>query len=107
MKPDASEPGDKLRLSCPDCQAEIVIDRRTGAVLSHRAKAQPLAGGKSFESLFAALGDSQSRAEEVFEREKAAFADRDRLLEEKFREALKRAADDPTPAKPNRPFDLD
>ena len=43
----------------------------------------------------------------MFEREVAAHKDRDRLLKEKFDEAMKRAedADDGTP--PPRPFDFD
>jgi hypothetical protein len=52
--------------------------------------------------------DSQkARAEETFEREKAAQKDRARLLEEKFQEAFKRAAEDDDDTPPPRPFDLD
>ncbi len=40
-------------------------------------------------------------------REMAALKDRDRLLEEKFEEALKRAEEEPDDAPPPRPFDLD
>ncbi len=36
-----------------------------------------------------------------------ALEDRDRLLEEKFREAVKNAEDDPDEGPPVRPFDLD
>lgn len=96
-----------LRIRCPDCAAEIIIDVATATVLSHRAKEQPLAGGNTFENLFAALEESHSRAEETFAREQAALADRERLLEERFRHALERAQADPTPPKPHRPFDLD
>ena len=46
-------------------------------------------------------------AEDVFQREVAALKDRDRILEEKFREALKRAEEDPDQGRPARPFDLD
>lgn len=96
----------KLTVRCPDCQSELVVDAATGAILSHRRPKEPLAGGKDFDSLFAELDAGKARAEELFEREKAAFADKDRILEEKFREALKRAEEEPdTP--PRRPFDLD
>lgn len=96
----------KLTVRCPDCQSELVVDAATGSVLAHRRPKEPLAGGKDFDSLFAELDAGKARAEELFEREKAAFADKDRILEEKFREALKRAEEDPdTP--PRRPFDLD
>ena len=53
------------------------------------------------------MKDPKSRADEIFEREKAAFADRERLMEEKFREALKRAEEDPSEGRPKRPFDRD
>jgi hypothetical protein len=96
----------KLTVRCPDCQAELVVDAATGTVLSHRKPKTPLAGGQTFETLFAELDASKARAEDLFEREKAAMADKDRILEEKFREAMKRAEEDPdTP--PKRPFDLD
>lgn len=98
---------DKLRVHCPCCQAELVVDAATGAVLSHRAAKAPLAGGKDFDSLLQSLDSERSRAEEIFEREKAAMKDRDRLLEEKFREAMKRAEEDPESGPPRRPFDLD
>jgi hypothetical protein len=96
----------KLTLTCPDCGAELVVDAATGAILAHKKRAEPLAGGHDFDSLLAGLDAGKARAEELFEREKAAFADRDRLLEEKFREAMKRAEDEPD-LPPKRPFDLD
>jgi hypothetical protein len=96
----------KLTVACPDCGTEIVVDGATGAVLSHRAAKAPLAGGKDFDALLKGLDDDKARAEELFEREKAAFADRDRLLEEKFKEAMKRAEEEPD-LPPKRPFDLD
>ncbi len=96
----------KLTVRCPDCAAELVVDAETGAILSHRTPKAPLAGGHSFDSLLAGLDSGKARAEELFEREKAALADRDRLLEEKFREAMKRAEEEPD-LPPKRPFDLD
>lgn len=96
----------KLNLSCPDCGAEIVVDAATGTVLSHRTPKAPPAGGKDFDALLAGLDEGKARAEELFERERTAFADRDRLLEEKFKEAMKRAEEEPD-LPPKRPFDLD
>lgn len=95
-----------LKVTCPDCGAELVVDAATGTVLAHRTPKAPLAGGKSFDALFADLDAQKARAEDLFEREKAALADRDRLLEEKFREAMKRADEEPD-LPPKRPFDLD
>ena len=101
-----SEPG-KLNVRCPDCGTDLVIDAATGEVLSHRKAKQPIAGGKDFDSLMRGLDEDKARAEDIFQREVAAMKDRDRLLEEKFREALRRAEEDPTEGPPPRPFDLD
>jgi hypothetical protein len=97
----------KLTVRCPECNADLVIDAATGEVLSHRKAKQPLAGGKDFDALLKGLDEDRSRAEDIFEREKAALKDRDRLLEEKFREAMRRAEEEPDEGRPVRPFDLD
>jgi hypothetical protein len=97
----------KLTVRCPDCGSELVVDAATGEVLAHRRAKQPPAGGKDFDALLQGLDDDKAHAENVFQREVAAMKDRDRLLEEKFREALRRAEEDPDQAPPPRPFDFD
>lgn len=97
----------KLTASCPECGADLVIDAATGAVLSHRKAKQPPAGGKDFDALLKGLDEDKSRAEDIFAREVAAIKDRDRILEEKFREAMRRAEEEPDEGRPVRPFDLD
>jgi hypothetical protein len=97
----------KLTVKCPDCDSDLVVDASTGAVLSHRKAKQPIAGGKDFDSLLKGLDEEKSRAEDIFQREVAAMKDRDRLLEEKFREAMRRAEEEPDEGPPRRPFDLD
>lgn len=85
-----------------------MVDARSGQVLSHKETKRPIAGGKDFDSLLAGLDKDKHRAADVFEREVAAYKDRDRLLDAKFEEAVRRAeeeADDATP--PVRPWDLD
>jgi regulator of sirC expression with transglutaminase-like and TPR domain len=97
----------KLTVRCPECNSELVIDAATGEVLSHRKARQPIAGGKDFDSLLRGLDEEKAHAEDIFQREVAALKDRDRLLEEKFREALRRAEEEPDDVPPPRPFDLD
>jgi len=101
--------GETVRISvrCPDCGSDLVVDAATGEVLSHRKPKQPLAGGKDLDSLFREMETGREKAEDLFAREVAAIKDRDRLLEEKFREAMKRAEEDPDEGPPHRPFDLD
>ena len=84
-----------------------MVDSATGEVLAHRKTKQPIAGGKDFDTLLQDLDRDKADAEEVFEREVAAMKDRDRLLEEKFQQALKRAEEEPDDEPPPRPFDLD
>ncbi len=97
----------RLTIRCPGCEARLVVDAATGEVLSHRSADRPLAGGKDFDSLLKGLDEDKAEAEAVFEREMGALKDRDRLLEEKFREALKRAKEEPDDEPPVRPWDLD
>lgn len=97
----------RFTLVCPECGSDLVVDAATGEVLSHRAPKRAPAGGHSFEELMAGLDSGKQRAEELFEREKAAMKDRDRLLSEKFEEAMKRAEEEPDEAPPKRPFDFD
>ena len=97
----------KLQVRCPGCESRLVVDAATGEVLSHREHRPPPAEGKGFDELLEDLDRSEAEAEDVFEREMEAMKDRDRLLEEKFREALKRAEESPEDEPPPRPFDLD
>jgi hypothetical protein len=97
----------KLTVRCPGCDSDLIVDAETGQVLSHRKPKQAPAGGKDFDALLKGLDEDKSRAEDVFQREVAALKDRDRILEEKFREAMRRAEEDPDEGRPRRPFDLD
>jgi hypothetical protein len=97
----------KWNVSCPECGCDLTIDAATGQVLFHKpAKRQP-AAGQDFDQLLAGLDDSKRRADEVFQREVSALKDRDRLMEEKFREAVRRAEEDPDQEPPPRPWELD
>jgi hypothetical protein len=97
----------RLTLRCPDCNAHLVVDSATGEVLFHSKAKQPTGGGKDFDRLLSDLDHQREQAEEIFSREMAALEDRDRLLADKFEEAMKRAAEDPEDKPPPRPFDLD
>ena len=96
-----------FRVVCPECSAELVIDAATGQILHHRKANLGPAGGKSFDALMQGLEEDRSRAEEIFERERVAVKDRDRLLEERFEEAMRKAGDLDDVKPPPRPFDLD
>ena len=94
---------EKFSIICPCCEATITVDSQTGAVLAHEEKKK--AHG-SFEELAGELNKQKQLREQLFAQEMSSMKDRERLLEEKFQEALKRA--DTTSDKPfKNPLDLD
>lgn len=97
----------RLLVTCPDCSAEMVVDDATGEILLHRSAKQPLAGGKTLEGLMEDMEAGKARAEDIFAQEVAAYEDRERILSDRFDEALKRAEEDDDEEPAPRPFDLD
>ena len=93
------------KLTCPCCQASLVVDRETLGILyvtENRVKA----GGASFEQ---SLQDLKEREKEKGGRFQQALAEeraRKALLGKKFQELRKEADETPT-ERPLRPFDLD
>lgn len=84
------------------------MDAATGEVLGHRAGLKKeKAPSKDFDALLKGLDDSKHRAEEIFQQQVSAHHDRDRLLDEKFREAFKRAEETADDRPPVRPWDLE
>jgi len=90
---------------CPCCEATLVIDGQTGAIISHQEKAKPVA---SFEEMAKDMQRQKQTRDQVFAQELSSQKDRERLLEEKFRDAMKRADKDKDKDKPFRnPLDVD
>ncbi|HEY0099262.1 MAG TPA: hypothetical protein VGB76_09965, partial [Pyrinomonadaceae bacterium] len=84
---------DKARytLICPCCESTLIIDAQTGALISHEEKAKPIA---SFEEMAKGMERQKQTRDQIFAQELGSLKDRERILEEKFREALKRADKD-------------
>ena len=93
-----------FEITCPCCEATIVVDRISGEVLLHKAKEHRGPGG-SLESMVAGLETQRSDAARRFEKQLESQKDRSRILEEKFKEALQRA--EKSDEKFVNPFDLD
>ena len=94
---------EKFSIICPCCEAALTIDAHTGAILAHEEKAKKLG---SFEDLKSDLDKQKQLRENIFAQEMSSQKDRQRILEEKFQEALKRAdTDSDKPFK--NPLDLD
>jgi ribosome-associated translation inhibitor RaiA len=93
----------RFTIICPCCEATINIDTQTGAIISHEEKAKPVA---SFDEMLKGLDKQKQQREQIFAQELGSQKDRERLLEEKFREAMKRAEKDKD--KPYRnPLEMD
>ena len=93
----------RFTIICPCCEATLTVDSHTGALLSHEEKSKPLA---SFDEMVKGLDKQKQVRESIFAQELSSMKDRDRILEEKFQEAKKRAEKDKD--KPYRnPLDLD
>ena len=94
---------EKFSVICPCCEANLTIDGQTGAILAHEEK-KKVHG--SFDELKGELSKQKELRDNIFAQEMSSMKDRERLLEEKFKEAFKRA--DPDRDKPFRnPLDLD
>jgi hypothetical protein len=94
---------EKFSVICPCCEATLTIDAQTGSILGHEEKKK--AHG-SFEDLRGELTKQKELREQLFAQEMSSMKDRERLLDEKFREALKKAdtaSDQPF----KNPLDLD
>jgi uncharacterized Zn finger protein (UPF0148 family) len=92
-----------FEITCPDCEATIVIDRLTGEVLLHKAKERK--ASLSLEAMVSNLETQKSEAAKKFDKQIESQKDRARILEEKFREALERA--DKSDEKFVNPMDID
>lgn len=94
---------EKFTVICPCCEATLTIDAQTGALLSHEEKKKVLG---SFDDLRSDLVKQKEARDNIFAQELGSQKDRERILEEKFKEAMKRAGDDKdTPFR--NPLDMD
>ena len=94
---------EKFSLICPCCEATIRVDANTGAILSHEEKKKALG---SFEDLKGDLDKQKELRDQLFNQEMSSQKDRERILEEKFQEAKKKAEGEPDKPFIN-PLDLD
>lgn len=93
----------KYTVICPCCDTSLTIDADTGALIAHQEKKKVLG---SFEDLKGEMSRQKEQRESIFAQEMSSMKDRERILEEKFNEAMKRA--DKDSGQPYRnPLDFD
>lgn len=90
-----------LDVECPCCGAMLKIDAETGAVVWADKKKEP---AKSFDDLLQRVSSQKSVLDEKFARSVRQTRNQREILEKKFEEARKRAAENPNERPPN-PFD--
>jgi hypothetical protein len=94
---------EKFTIICPCCETTLTIDAQTGAMISHEEKKKILG---SFEDLKGNLVKQKEQRDNIFAQEMSSMKDRERLLDEKFKEAMKRAGDE-TLSPYKNPLDMD
>ncbi len=96
---------DNLQVTCPCCQAKLVVDPVFGAVLSHEAppKAGPNVDLTDAQKI---LAEQNRQREDKFSDSWFQEMNKEDILAKKFEEAMKKAKDAPA-GKPIRDFDLD
>ena len=78
-----------IEIICPCCESLIVVDRVTGEILLHKKKESK--SGLSLEAMVANLDSQKSELAKKFDKNMESQKDRARILEERFKEALKKA----------------
>ena len=94
------------QITCPCCQATLVVDRETMAILyvtEHEEKPDTASFNEALEELKAKEKQKSSLFQKAMDEEKQ----RRSLLGKKFEELQKQASENPDAPRPPRPFDFD
>ena len=76
----------KLDVICPCCDTKLTIDKKTGEIIWEEKKEKPVA---SLSDMMKDLDSQRKEQENIFKQRSASEKDRDRLLQDKFKEAQK------------------
>ena len=94
----------ELEITCPCCQATLVVDTNLGRVVSHK---EPERGNKpELSDAQRILADEAARREAIFQQSVDSEKTRGDSLSKRFEEALRQAREEPV-TRPARDFDLD
>ncbi|MFQ5669221.1 MAG: hypothetical protein ACE5HD_01725 [Acidobacteriota bacterium] len=95
--------GTTVEVRCPCCETVLLVDRASGVILRQDRKKKPIG------SLEAHLDQEKKRrqaSDQAFGKALRLQKDQEALLDRKFEEALKKAADEPD-ERPVNPLDWD
>ena len=95
----------ELEVTCPCCNAILVVDLNLGRVVSHR---EPEREDKpDLDAAQRILAEEKARREAAFLQSVEAERTRGDALSKRFEEALRQAKEEPVGPPPKRGFDLD
>jgi len=94
----------ELEVTCPCCQATLVIDTNLGRIVSHKEPER--ADKPELTEAQRILAEQAARREAIFQQSVDAEKTRGDALSKRFDEALRQAREEPV-SKPVRDFDLD
>jgi hypothetical protein len=92
-----------LDVTCPCCSAILKVDPETGSVVWAEQKRGP---ARDLDDLVTRVRSRKGELDEKFERSVRQNRHQKEILEKKFEEARKRAAENPN-ARPPNPFDYE
>ncbi|OLC54341.1 MAG: hypothetical protein AUH92_04160 [Acidobacteria bacterium 13_1_40CM_4_69_4] len=92
-----------MRVVCPCCDTLLTVDPATGAILLEERRQRR--EHQSLDDAMSHVKAQRKEAEEKLARAMDEARNRDEILEKKFQEARKKAAESDEP--PPRPFDAD
>lgn len=94
----------ELEITCPCCNAILVVDTNLGRVVDHREPPNP--NRPELSDAQKILAEAEARRNAIFEQSVQDHKTRGDALSKRFEEALKEAKKEPV-SKPLRNFDLD
>jgi hypothetical protein len=94
----------EIEVTCPCCQATLVVDTNLGRVVSHREPER--ADKPELSDAQRIVAEQAARREAMFQQSVDAEKSRGDVLSKRFEEALRQANEEPV-TKPVRDFDLD
>jgi hypothetical protein len=94
-----------ISVTCPCCDATLIIDLALAAVLDHKLPARPQMAVELKDAV-KLVQDEASRRDEKYQKIVEAEKNKSKVLEARFQELFKKAKDEPI-TKPLKDIDLD
>ncbi len=93
----------EIQVTCPCCQTRLLVNAASGAIIREDRKKKP---ARSFEDALTEEKARRASTDALFGKALKSQKDQQAVLERKFQEAIKKAADEPDEETP-RPVDWD